>query len=103
MRLSGGKMTPLSRASLTAKRLFVECLTIGLNKMSRAKESPPTYRDIHWAKCGIHRPSGASRDPRAFDPEQDEVHLSRDTHVRSMVQSPTEAKAFAHSDLHVQG
>ena len=33
-----------------------------------------------------------------MDPEQDQVHLSQDTHVRSMVQVPTKAKAFADSD-----
>ena len=38
--------------------------------MSREEEMPPTYGDIYRTKCGIHRPSGASKDPRALDPEQ---------------------------------
>ena len=64
--------------------------------------NPPTYGDIYRTKCGIHRPSGASKDPCALDLEQDQVHLSQDTHVKSMLQVPTKAKAFAYSDPRVQ-
>ena len=85
-----------------AMHLSVEFLTIRLTKMSRKEETPPTYGDIYRTKCGIHRPSRASRDPRALDPEQHQVHLSQDTDVRSMVEVPTKAKAFADSDPRVQ-
>ena len=64
--------------------------------------NPFTYGDIYRTKCGIHCPSAASKDSRALDPEQDQVHLSQDTYVRSMVQVPTKATAFADSDPRVQ-
>ena len=37
-----------------------------------------------------------------MDPDQDQVLLSQDTHVRSNVQVPTKAKAFSDSDPCVQ-
>ena len=37
-----------------------------------------------------------------MSPKQDRIHLSQDTHVRSMVQVPTKATAFADSDPRVQ-
>ena len=61
-----------------------------------------TYGDIYQTKCGIHRTSRASKEPCALDREQDQIHLSQDTNVRSMVQLPTKAKAFANSDARVQ-
>ena len=64
--------------------------------------NPPTYGDVYQTKCGNHRPSGPPRDPRALHPEQDHVHLSQDTHVRSMVQVLAKAKALADSDPCVQ-
>ena len=30
--------------------------------------SPPTYGNIYRTKCGVHRPSEASKDSRAWDP-----------------------------------
>ena len=39
-------------------RVFVvDCQTIGLTKMSREEETPPTYGDICRTKYGIHRRS----------------------------------------------
>ena len=91
-------MNPSPRAPLIAMHLSVECLTIGLTKMSRQEETTPRMEIATGQSVESLIPSGASRAPRALDPEQDQVHLSQDTHVRSMVQVPTKAEAFAHSD-----
>ena len=99
---NGGKMTPSPRAPLMAMHLSVECLTIAPTKMSSEEETPPRYGDIYRTECGIHRAPRASKDPRALDPEQDQVHLSQDTHERSMVQVATKVKAFADSHPGVQ-
>ena len=94
-------MTPSPRAPLMAKHLSIECLTIGPTKMSREEVTPPHMEIFTRQQFRICRPSRASEDQRTMDPEKDQVHLSQDTRVRSMVQVPTEAKAFADSEPRV--
>ena len=72
---------------------------LGRPRSAARRKSPHIwqYREDR-TKCGIHRLSGASKDLHALDPEQDQVHQSEDSHVRSMVQVPTKTKAFADGD-----